>query len=86
MEVDHWVEGTGGPADVTLRDGDRIQRTDLKAPKDRPSKADYRKEQEAIGLNTEYLLAQEEMKVSPQFRWVGWVGVRCSGAPLNAGV
>eukprot|EP00667_Euglena_gracilis_P007845 EG_transcript_7933 len=49
---------------VTLRDGDRIQRTDLKAPKDRPSKADYRKEQEAIGLNTEYLLAQEEMKQS----------------------
>eukprot|EP00668_Euglena_longa_P029547 GGOE01036899.1.p1 GENE.GGOE01036899.1~~GGOE01036899.1.p1 ORF type:complete len:501 (+),score=132.08 GGOE01036899.1:109-1611(+) len=47
---------------VTLREGDRIQRTDLKAPKDRPSKADFRKEQEAIGMNVEYILAQEEMK------------------------
>lgn len=49
---------------VTFREGDRVQRTDLKAPKDRPSKADFRREQESQGLSMDFVLAQEEMKKS----------------------
>jgi hypothetical protein len=56
------VEDMHPAGGVTLREGDSIKRSDLKTPKDRPSKAEFKRDMDAMGFNQQFQQAQEELK------------------------
>uniref|UniRef100_A0A7S1NI88 Uncharacterized protein n=1 Tax=Eutreptiella gymnastica TaxID=73025 RepID=A0A7S1NI88_9EUGL len=64
---------------VTLRQGDSIKRSDFKSAKDRPSKADFQRQLDAMGLTIEYAPASPGFAGDP-----GSPGARSPGARMGA--
>ena len=63
LQLGPMVEDMHPAGGVTLREGDSIKRSDLKTPKDRPSKAEFKRDMDAMGFNQQFQQAQEELKV-----------------------